>query len=439
MKLISYSQNAEDIMLWRALRDIENGFYVDVGANHPSHDSVTKLFYDRGWTGVNIEPEEECFNLLLKERTRDLNLNRAITSSGDKIELYISSVRGWSTTDKDTLNNLEQKDAFAKKQTVSAISLDELMSQLEVEDVHFMKIDVEGAEKDVLQSYSFENKRPWIILIEATKPTTQIDTSSAWEWLLNENDYSCVYFDGLNKYYVAKEHHIIADKFKVPVNLFDDYIRSDHYSVIMDNEKLLEKIKHMECELQLAEEMMQANQVKMEADQIKMITDKNHIKMLEQELYLVSTSLDKLHAKHDKLETELLAINSNLERIHSKRDLIQWSIFVLKAISAKLLSLCKFIFSLLKSPSLAKNLIKTKVKGYASRLASFVKREVGKRQKQRHYLYTRFPFVYKLLGKVYFFLGRIYRKYSKHTSVTDTVMSPRAKKIYNDLVISRNK
>ncbi|MEZ9866593.1 FkbM family methyltransferase [Vibrio sp. 10N.261.51.A4] len=423
MKLISYSQNAEDIMLWRALRDIENGFYIDVGANHPSHDSVTKLFYDRGWTGVNVEPEEECFNSLMKERTRDLNLNRAITSSGDKVEFYISSVRGWSTTDKDSLNNLEQKDAFTRKQVVNAISLDELMSQLEVEDVHFMKVDVEGAEYDVLQSYSFENKRPWIILIEATKPTTQIDTSNIWEWLLIENNYSCVYFDGLNKYYVAKEHDIISDKFKVPVNLFDDYIRSDHYSVIMDNKKMLEKLNRMEV------------------DQIKMDTDKNNIKMLEQELYMVSTSLDKLHTKHDKLEADLLAINSNLERIHSKRDLLQWFLFGLNAVRAKLFALCKFIFSSIKSPVFAKTLLKTKVTSYANQFVSFARREVEKRQKQRHYLYTKLPFVYKISSKVYFFLRKVYRKYIKHPSIntTATVMSPRAQKIYNDLVISGKK
>ena len=30
--IVSYSQNAEDIRLWRVFRTIENGFYVDIGA-----------------------------------------------------------------------------------------------------------------------------------------------------------------------------------------------------------------------------------------------------------------------------------------------------------------------------------------------------------------------------------------------------------------------
>jgi len=56
MTFISYSQNLEDVMLWRALKHIEQGFYVDVGANDPTFLSVTHAFYERGWHGINIDP-----------------------------------------------------------------------------------------------------------------------------------------------------------------------------------------------------------------------------------------------------------------------------------------------------------------------------------------------------------------------------------------------
>jgi len=59
MTFVSYAQNYEDVMLWRALKHIENGFYIDVGAAWPSEHSVTKLFYDEGWRGINIEPNLE--------------------------------------------------------------------------------------------------------------------------------------------------------------------------------------------------------------------------------------------------------------------------------------------------------------------------------------------------------------------------------------------
>ncbi len=56
MTFISYAQNFEDVMLWRALKHVERGFYIDVGAFSPDLDSVTRAFSERGWRGINIEP-----------------------------------------------------------------------------------------------------------------------------------------------------------------------------------------------------------------------------------------------------------------------------------------------------------------------------------------------------------------------------------------------
>ena len=41
---ISYAQHGEDVLLWRALSGVKNGFYIDVGAFHPINDSVTRAF-----------------------------------------------------------------------------------------------------------------------------------------------------------------------------------------------------------------------------------------------------------------------------------------------------------------------------------------------------------------------------------------------------------
>src|SRR2546422_7104389 len=75
--LPSYSQNAEDVRLWRVLQDLDDGFYVDVGAGHPNLDSVTQLFYERGWSGINIEPGPHYADLA-ENRPRDVNLRVAV-------------------------------------------------------------------------------------------------------------------------------------------------------------------------------------------------------------------------------------------------------------------------------------------------------------------------------------------------------------------------
>ena len=57
MSFVSYAQNFEDVLLHRVFGGQETGFYVDVGAYHPVDGSVTKAFYDLGWSGINLEPE----------------------------------------------------------------------------------------------------------------------------------------------------------------------------------------------------------------------------------------------------------------------------------------------------------------------------------------------------------------------------------------------
>jgi len=75
---VSYAQNFEDVMLWRALRQVAHGFYIDVGAGHPDESSVTRAFYDRGWRGLNIEPSEHYFQRLAAARPLDTNLQLAL-------------------------------------------------------------------------------------------------------------------------------------------------------------------------------------------------------------------------------------------------------------------------------------------------------------------------------------------------------------------------
>lgn len=91
MRFESYSQFMEDLVLYCALKDAignRNGFYIDVGANDPTADSVTKFFYDRGWHGINIEPLPDKCALLVEQRPRDINLCVGLGSKRDKMKIY---------------------------------------------------------------------------------------------------------------------------------------------------------------------------------------------------------------------------------------------------------------------------------------------------------------------------------------------------------------
>jgi len=95
---LSYAQNREDVVLWRALGDLAVGRYVEVGANHPQDDSVTKAFYDRGWAGITIEPVHEFAQAHRDERPRDTMIEAVITDEDvDSVVLHEIAGTGLST------------------------------------------------------------------------------------------------------------------------------------------------------------------------------------------------------------------------------------------------------------------------------------------------------------------------------------------------------
>ena len=97
MTFISYAQNFEDVMLRRALRHVENGFYIDVGAWSPDTDSVTRAFYERGWSGINVEPNPEFHAQLQERRARDRNLCLAVGDREGSLTMNFLGNPGLST------------------------------------------------------------------------------------------------------------------------------------------------------------------------------------------------------------------------------------------------------------------------------------------------------------------------------------------------------
>ena len=95
--MISYAQNFEDVILHRVFGDRRSGFYVDLGAMDPVHDSVTKAFYDAGWWGINIEPNQHFYKRLVAERNRDINLNVAVGDVQEIRRFYTFTDSGLST------------------------------------------------------------------------------------------------------------------------------------------------------------------------------------------------------------------------------------------------------------------------------------------------------------------------------------------------------
>lgn len=244
--MVSYSQNYEDVILQRVLKNVSKGFYIDVGAAHPVHDSVTCHFYKSGWSGINIDPLEKYFDAYQTLRPRDISLNVAASDFEGEIILFASEIDGWSTTvlkvAKDHLNLVGVSN---QKKKVTCLTLNQICEKhAKQREIHFLKIDVEGGEKEVLLGLDLSRFRPWILLIEATFPNTQVEVFADWEPLLIAKKYIFAYADGLNRFYLAEEHSNLQEFFKYPPNIFDNFLRYNAIepSILEELETLREKI-----------------------------------------------------------------------------------------------------------------------------------------------------------------------------------------------------
>lgn len=245
MSFVSYAQNFEDVMLWRALKHIDNGFYIDVGAAWPDEDSVTRAFYERGWSGINIEPNPELNMQLQEKRPRDKNLCLAMGVSEEILTMNFLADTGLSTLN-DTIAKTHQKSGRKlDRQEVQVSTLANLWRRYVPigQEVHFLKVDVEGLEEAVLRGNDWSKGRPWIVVVEATLPMSQIESHESWEPLLIAADYHFAYADGLNRFYVANERIELLAAFKYPPNTFDDF-------VVSNTQPLEIKVQEVEAALQ---------------------------------------------------------------------------------------------------------------------------------------------------------------------------------------------
>lgn len=230
MTFVSYAQNFEDVLLWRALGHIKNGFYIDVGANSPVEQSVTKAFYDAGWSGINIEPMPSFVMTFQEHRPRDINLAVAAGANEGEITLFdIPQMNGWATVDVEVAR-AHQADGYALTEIkVPLRTLSAICAQHVHGPIHFLKIDVEGFEGEVLRGMDFAKWRPWVVVVEATKPGSRVSNHETWEALVTAAGYHYAYFDGLNRYYVALEHAELLPALTIQPNVFDDFISHQVY------------------------------------------------------------------------------------------------------------------------------------------------------------------------------------------------------------------
>lgn len=213
MKL-SYAQRLEDYHLELVFADVSSGFYVDVGGGHPVADNVSFYFYLKGWRGLVVEPQAVLAALYARLRPRDIVVDHPVGAADGDIAFHqVERLHGFSSIIEA---NAQGARAYGADYSSTRMKLARLSTLLDLHrpgQIDFLKIDVEGAEADVLAGLDLARHRPKLMCVEAVEPGSMAEMWHGWEPGLLAAGYRFAFFDELNRFYVADEHRALAQRF----------------------------------------------------------------------------------------------------------------------------------------------------------------------------------------------------------------------------------
>jgi len=190
----AYSQEGEDMILRRIFNDKKSGFFVDVGAFHPSRFSNTYYFYKQGWRGINIDAMPDSMDKFNKQRSRDINVEVPIASKKQTLKYFAFNEPALNTFSGELAKERDGKDGYKVlfEKDIETYTLAEVLDKYmpkDVKEIDFFSIDVESLDYDVLISNDWNKYKPKIILIEDLKFDISNLSKSDIVTFLAEKDY----------------------------------------------------------------------------------------------------------------------------------------------------------------------------------------------------------------------------------------------------------
>lgn len=205
-RFTSYACNHEDVLLWRVLRSVVAGTYVDIGAFDPELDSVTKAFYERGWRGLNLQPLPLRLARFCACRPQDINLGCTVGESLGILRFYSVDNQGpCSTFCEEKADRQRRSGRQVDVQTVNVRPLDELIATLGRSEINFLRLDSRFAPPGAIRALEASSCRPWLIVTMQDEigdgGTTPVKPLHCFERV----GYSQAYFNGPTRLWVRND------------------------------------------------------------------------------------------------------------------------------------------------------------------------------------------------------------------------------------------
>ena len=184
---LSYAQEGEDLLLARILgTNGSPGFFVDVGAHHPTRFSNTYYFYRRGWRGINVDPLPGTERLFHRMRPRDVTVECGVGPHAGVMTYFVFNEPALNTFSEPEAHKKDRHPYhIVKTLQIPVVTLREILDKnLPIGAIiDFMSIDAEGFDHEIVCSNDWNRYRPRVVLVEllntgienlASHPTAQL-------------------------------------------------------------------------------------------------------------------------------------------------------------------------------------------------------------------------------------------------------------------------
>ena len=203
------SQFAEDSLFFAAMSPKSDGFYVDVGAHHPTDGSNTSRLYLHGWRGITIEPNPAVEKLFLQQRPRDIHVCEGVSKGGGVLEYYEYSHSVYNTFSDERVAALSAEGIYQERHHDIATRplADILHDRVPVTGVDLLTVDCEGLDLEVLETANLPQLRPIAVMVEDFEGFRHFQSAgplSPLQRFMRENDYQPIAQALLTTLYISR-------------------------------------------------------------------------------------------------------------------------------------------------------------------------------------------------------------------------------------------
>ena len=173
---IVFGQEGEDIILTRFFGNKANGFFIDVGAHHPTRFSNTYMLSLNGWSGINIDANQHAINLFKLARTRDINICSSVGENNELRKYFCFAESALNTFDEEVAQMyLSSGHNIDRIESLYSTKLKDLL-EANVKPgtaIDLLNIDVEGLELEVIKSNDWSKYAPTVVVVEILDVTVE--------------------------------------------------------------------------------------------------------------------------------------------------------------------------------------------------------------------------------------------------------------------------